>query len=325
MKRRLLIPGAALAGGALLWRGLHGPEPVPLRDRVVILTGASSGIGRAAAHAFAAEGARLALAARRGEALLSLAEELEDYGSPALAVPTDVRRDEDLAALVRRTLAAFGRLDVLVNNAGLSYGGPLPEQPPAQIRALLETNLYGPLRLTQMVLPVMLGQGAGHIVNVSSMAGQIAPPGMAAYAATRRALTFFSDALRRELDGTGIHVSTVLPTWTRTPMVQRLAEQALRGAGALPAGERVDMPEVPATAIVDAVRYRRRTVALGGPWMRSGYLSERLAPWLVDLYFRLGVDVAAFMAVARGLGAPASGGRGGRAEQRPHAQTPSPG
>jgi short-subunit dehydrogenase len=156
--------------------------------------------------------------------------------------------------------------------------------------------------LTQAILPVMLRQGAGHIVNVSSMAGGIAPPGMAAYAATRHGLIVFSDALRRELDGTGIYVSTVLPTWTRTPMIRDVAERAMRRSGAMRYGEIFDEAEVPAAAIVDAVRTRRREIQLGGRQMRGGYIGERLAGPLIDLYIRTMVDVPGFIEAVRGLG-----------------------
>jgi NAD(P)-dependent dehydrogenase (short-subunit alcohol dehydrogenase family) len=307
--RRMFWRGLLAVGGIGLWRLLRRREPVDLRGKVVIITGASSGIGRAAAHAFATAGAHVVLAARRADMLRNLAHELAVYGVRALAVPTDVRRDEDLHRLVSATLDAFGRIDVLVNNAGLSYGGPLPELPPDRVRALLEVNLYGPLRLAQLVLPVMLRQEAdasglaGHIVNVSSMAGQIPAPGMTVYAATRIGLTRFSDALRREVDRTGVRVSSVFPTWTRTPMADGVPESGLRASRTLLPAERFDEPEVPAAAIVDAVRFNRRAVPLGGLQMRAGYLGRRLAPGLVDLWWRLVVDIPAYIEAVRGLGA----------------------
>ncbi len=137
--------------------------------------------------------------------------------------------------------ARFGRIDVLVNNAGLSYGGRLEELDPARLRALGAVNLYGPLRLARAVIPLMMRKGgragefAGHIVNVSSVAGVLLAPGMSVYGATRRGIIAFSTALRRELRGTGIRVSTVLPAFTNTPMADRVGEDALARAGAIAA------------------------------------------------------------------------------------------
>ncbi len=322
----MLLTGG-VAAGSLAWRACRRRKPVNLRGKVVIITGASSGIGRAAAHAFAAEGAWLVLAARRADVLDEVRAELAVYDVPVLAVPTDVSRDDDLRRLVDETRRVCGRIDVLVNNAGLSYGGPLAELPPARVRALLAVNLYGPMRLTQMVLPVMLRQGpdrqgwAGHIVHVTSLAGQLPAPGMAVYAATRIGLTRFGDALRRELDGTGVRVSAVFPTWTRTPMADRVSEAQMRASRTLLSAEGFDEPEVPAAAIVDAVRRNRREVVLGGLQMRVGYILERLLPGLMDWYWRLIADAPMFIEAVRGLGAGAVDGP----EADFPTKTPSPG
>lgn len=270
------------AGGALVWQRASCRRAVPLRGRVAIVTGASSGIGRATAHAFARAGAAVVLAARREERLQAVATELSAYDAPMLVVPTDVSREDDLDALVARALACFGRIDVLVNNAGIAAGGPFETLPPARLEQLFQTNLYGPLRLTQRVLPTMLEQGSGHIVNVSSGTARSFWPGLAAYATTRAGLTVFSQTLRRELLGTGVRVSVVMPGWTRTAMFDARYERQLRRYGF-----RIDPPERPARAILDAVRYNRSTALLGGPLERGGYILDALAPWLLDRVWRL--------------------------------------
>ncbi len=299
--KRWLLAGALVGGALALVRSR--PQPLSLWGKVVVVTGASSGIGRAAARLFAAEGARVVLVARRADALAKTQYDLAQFGAPSLVVSADVTQDADLQRIVAETLHAFGRIDVLVNNAGLSYGGALHTINPQRIRDLIAVNLIGPIRLTQAVLPAMLAQGSGHIVNVSSMAGQVAAPGMAAYAATRRGLVAFGDALRRELAETGIGVSSVLPSFTRTAMTADVSEVGLRTSGGLLPLEQFDVPEVPARAIVDAVRFRRRDVVMGGPQIRCGYVWERIAPQLVDVWWRLFVDVPAWIEAVRDLGA----------------------
>ncbi len=280
----------------LFWR-----QPAVLRDRVVVITGASSGIGAAAAHAFAREEARVVLAARRAEKLREVAKALEPYGVEALVLPTDVTRSDDLRALVDDTVSAFGRIDVLVNNAGLAYGGHHESIDPERLYNLVHVNLYGPMRLVQCVLPIMRAQGSGHIVNVSSMSSQIVMPGQAAYTATRLGLVGFSVALRRELRGTGIRVSSVLPSFTSTSMTGAVDEEALHMA--LPFVRwQMDAPEVPARAIVDAVRGNRQIVYMGGVFMRLGAAVHRHMPGVFDLYLRWVVPVETYIQTMRRLG-----------------------
>jgi short-subunit dehydrogenase len=262
-------------------------RPVPLRDKVVIVTGASSGIGRATAEAFAAEGARVALAARRGGELEQLAAGLAARGAEALPVAVDVTRDADLERLVAEARRAFGRIDVLVNNAGVAKGGRLHELDAASLHATLNVNLHGTFRLTQLVLPHLIEQGSGHIVNVSSVAAYARLPSLSVYTATKAAIVAFSSALRRELAGTGVHVSAVLPGATRTAMIADALAAYERPGGDQPAALKPLMqmimgPEVPARAIVDAVRYRSREVLLGGPSVALVSLVEKLAPGLLD-------------------------------------------
>lgn len=297
MNRRHRWPfGAVRAGG--LFRG----RAADLTGKVVIITGASSGIGRAAAHAFAREGACVVLVARRAERLRAVADQLAEMGAAAWVMPADVTCDHDLEALVEHALGACGRIDILVNNAGLAFGGGHHALEPARLRRLVDTNVYGPLRLAQLVLPVMLRQGSGHIVNVSSMGGVIAPPGQAAYAATRTALISFSRALQRETAGTGVRVSVVMPTFVNTPMTRGVSEAAVKASGALASIERFDPPLAPAAAIVNAVRFDRREVLMGGLQLRLGAAVERIAPRLVDWFWRARVDTPAYIETVSRLG-----------------------
>ena len=265
-------------------------RPVPLRDKVVVITGASAGIGRAAAEAFAAEGARVVVAARRREELERLAGELGARGAVALPVAVDVRRDEDLRRLIDEARRAFGRIDVLVNNAGVAKGGRLYELEPEAIHETLDINLRGTFRLTQLVLPHMIAQGSGHIVNVSSVLAYSSVPSLSVYSATKSALLAFSRAVRRELTGTGVLVSVVLPGATRTAMMDAALRDWEEPSREQPAALKPLMalivaPEVPARAIVDAVRYRRSEVLMGGPPVALLSLLEKLAPGVLDAVF----------------------------------------
>jgi NADP-dependent 3-hydroxy acid dehydrogenase YdfG len=189
-----------------------------LDGAVVLVTGASSGIGAATARAASQAGARVALMARREDRVRRLADELGD----ALAVPGDVTAADDVAEAVRRTMEAFGRVDVLVNNAGQGLQATVEETSPEDFRALLELNLVAPLRMIQAVLPVMRRQGSGSIVNVSSGTTLGAEPGTGAYVASKIGLEKLSAITRAELAGDGIAVSTVIPFLTRTEFIDAI-------------------------------------------------------------------------------------------------------
>ncbi len=299
---------AAMAGvGIGLWQVAARSNPINLHGKVVIITGASAGIGRAAARAFAAQGASVVLVARRAEVLAEVAAELTRdftlHPEALLCIPADVTSAADLPRIIADTLRHFGRIDVLVNNAGLSLGGPLESQPEAAVRQIINVNLYGPIRLTQLALPVMLKQHSGHIVNVSSMMGILEPPGATIYTATRTALRGFSRALRRELAGTGVRVSTVFPGWVQTAMTDKLDRDKLRAANLLNPLITIDDPARPAQAIVEAVRFQRDEILMGGLHMTIGGRLVGLSTRLTDLYYRLFTDRTAALDVLRDLGA----------------------
>jgi NADP-dependent 3-hydroxy acid dehydrogenase YdfG len=201
-----------------------------LQGAVVAITGASAGIGRACAFAFARAGARLALVARRVERLSEVAAALP--GTEVLVVRGDVAVERDVRAFVDATVARFGRLDVLVNNAGFGYRGSVEATPDDAWRRLMDANFHGTVYGCQAAIPVMRKQGAGVIINVSSIVGHRAMPGGAAYAATKAAQVSLTEALRVELKDAGIAVCSVHPVGTTT----EFGEVADRESGGRTAG-----------------------------------------------------------------------------------------
>lgn len=281
--KRILIAGLA-AAAVHRWRR-HRPES--LRGKIVIITGASAGIGRVTAHAFAAEGAHVVLVARRADVLDAVRAELDRYRVPVMTIAADVSRDDDLQRVVETVEGGWGRIDVLINNAGLSLGGPLEAIDPAQIRRLIDLNLYGLVRLTQLALPGMKARRYGRIVNVSSVSGMAVPPGFQVYGATKAAVDAFGQSLRRELIGTGVRVHTIRPSWTPTDMIHELNGDALAAARLiLPPLMHMHEAETVARVIVDAVRRNHGEVIMGGPGFFAAGFSTLLAHNVVTAYFR---------------------------------------
>jgi 3-oxoacyl-[acyl-carrier protein] reductase len=191
--------------------------PGALAGKVAVVTGASGGIGSAAARAFAAEGCRVVLAARREPALQALAKDLEASGAEALVQRCDVRSWDSIQALGQATRRAFGRCDVLVNNAGVGIGGTTLDMAVEDLDETLEVNLRGPMLVAKALVPLM-GEG-GTVLNIASVAGKQGAPGLAAYCASKAGLRVASEALGRELAGRGIRVVCVNPGYVATPMV----------------------------------------------------------------------------------------------------------
>lgn len=187
-----------------------------LRGAAVVVTGASSGIGRATAIAFAKAGSSLVLAARREDRLSELADEISRHGGRAVPVPTDVTRTEDVAALVDATHEVFGGCDALVNNAGVPGGGPFLDASPERVDQVVRTNLLAVLSVTRAFLPSMIAAGHGHVVNVASIAGRVAVPGAAVYSAAKHGVVAFSEALDGEVAPRGVRVTAVNPGLVRT-------------------------------------------------------------------------------------------------------------
>ena len=193
-----------------------------LKNAAVLITGASSGIGEAAALAFAKRGARLALCARRTDRLQDVASRCRAAGAAEVTVRrADIGKAEEARAFVSGALRDFDSIDVLVNNAGVGWTGRLWEMPEDDVRQLVDTNLLGCVWTIQAALPAMIAARRGVIINISSVAGFRASPYSALYAATKHALTGLSHALRGELSGTGVKVCAVYPYITDTEFFTR--------------------------------------------------------------------------------------------------------
>ena len=182
-----------------------------LSRQVVAVTGASSGIGEATALACARAGASVSLAARRADRIEALAQRIGEEGGRALAVETDVGEESQARAFIERTHAELGRLDVLVNNAGVMLLGPIAGAPTEEWRRMIDANIYGVLYCTHAALPLMADQGSGHIINVSSVAGRHARAGSGVYNLTKFGVGAFSEALRQESVAMGVRVTLIEP------------------------------------------------------------------------------------------------------------------
>jgi NADP-dependent 3-hydroxy acid dehydrogenase YdfG len=198
-------------------KSLRGETPdMSVQDSVALVTGASAGIGEATARALAREGADVALAARRRERLEEIADDIEATSDvEALAVPTDVRDEAEVEAMVETTVETFGRLDVLVNNAGLGVGGDVEETTSEEYRLMMETNVDGVFFATQAAVP-HLRETNGNLVFVGSFAGQYPRPGNPMYAATKWWVRGFAHSVEGQIGPDGIGVSVVNPTEVRT-------------------------------------------------------------------------------------------------------------
>lgn len=262
-----------------------------LRDASIVITGASSGVGRATALAFARHGARIALAGRRETPLRELADECRARGGQAIAVPTDVTRAEVVDRLAQATARAFGSIKVWVNNAGVGAVGRFTETPIAAHRRVIETNLLGYVHGAHAALPHFFAQGHGVLINNISLGAWVPAPFAVAYAASKWGLRGFSESLEAELaDWPDIHVCDVFPSFMDTPGIRHGANYT--GRELKPAPPVYD-PRTTAEIIVGLARRPRRAVTVGLPARMAhlgGTVSPRLTGWTamraMQLYFR---------------------------------------
>jgi len=212
---------------------------IDLSNQVVAVTGASSGIGEATALACADAGAAVALAARRGERIEALAERIVADGGRAIAVAADVGVEAQAREFVQRAHAELGRLDVLVNNAGVMLLGPIAGAPTEEWRTMIHANVFGVLYCAHTALGLMAAQGSGHIVNVSSVAGRVARQGSGVYNLTKFGVGAFSESLRQEGVALGVRVTLIEPGAVATELAghnrpEVIEQMAKRFAGVTP-------------------------------------------------------------------------------------------
>jgi short-subunit dehydrogenase len=227
-----------------------------LRGKVVVITGASSGIGRAAAVQFARKGCRIVLTARRAESLQAVAAHCEHHRASTHVVIADMTRETDIERLVDETLARWGRIDVWVNNAGTTLFAPLEEGEFAAHRQVIETNLIGPMYAARLVIPIFRRQGSGTLINIGSVLSEVGQTFVPSYVISKFGLKGLTAALRAEFaDDERIHVCAVLPYAVDTPHFQEGGNQIGRRAHAM---QPIQEPERVAAAIVDTAAWPRR-------------------------------------------------------------------
>jgi NAD(P)-dependent dehydrogenase (short-subunit alcohol dehydrogenase family) len=259
------------------------------RDRTVLVTGASSGIGRATALAFADAGSNLVLVARRAQVLSKVAVEARKLGAQTLVAATDVTDPEAVAACFRKAVRRFGAVDVVVNNAGVLIPAKVVDLRTVDLQRMLDVNLIGALHVMQEAVKLMRRQGRGHIVNVGSLAGRRGYSPLGGYSATKFALVGLTEALRTELVGERINVSLVLPSVIDTPMATRIQDDPA-SADTWPAALTLP-PSWVVWSIFLALRFR--LAEIGVP--PGSALIEKLAalaPGTTDTLLRRATDAA---------------------------------
>lgn len=248
-----------------------------LKDKVVVITGASSGIGKACAEEFASRGANLVLAARQYVTLCEITQALEQkYNIRAVAVQADVSKEEDCELIIKQTLISFQKIDILINNAGLSMRALFNDLDLSVIRNLMDVNFWGTVYCTKFALPEIL-KSKGTVVGVSSIAGFRGLPGRTGYSASKFAMNGFIESLRTELLHTGVNVLLACPGFTASNIrVTALAKDGQsHGETSMEEGKMMSAEEV-ATIIADGVEKRKRTLIMTG--------QGKLAVWMNKLF-----------------------------------------
>jgi short-subunit dehydrogenase len=252
-----------------------------LMGMVVVLTGGSRGIGPIVAEALAKRGANITLVARSESGLQDVAKRLSDVGAEALVMPVDLRESSQREQLVADVQGKFGKVDVLINNAGLETEGAYVELSWASIRETIEVNLIAPMALTRLVLPKMLERGAGHIVNIASIAAKSGAPYAATYSGTKAGLAEWTRAMRLELAKTGVRFSTIFPGYVReVGMFAKFGLQPPWIVGSC-------APAQVAKAVVHAIQTGRAEQIINSRPLRYSFIINELSPKIGDWLMRV--------------------------------------
>ena len=252
------------------------------KNKVVIITGASSGIGKACAEEFARRGANLVLAARQYVTLCGITADLEErFGNKALAVQADVSSEEDCKSLIQQTITTFGKIDILVNNAGLSMRALFNDADLSVLKNLMDVNFWGTVYCTKYALPEIL-KTKGSIVGVSSIAGYRGLPGRTGYSASKFAMNGFMESLRTELLNTGVHVMVACPGFTASNIrVAALSSDGQAHGETSMEEAKMMTAEAVAGVIVDGIAARKRTLVMTGQGKLTVWINK-LLPGLAD-------------------------------------------
>ena len=247
------------------------------KNKVVVITGASSGIGEASAIQFAKKRANVVLVARRKEKLLQVEKKISKLNAKNTIYPCDVSNKSQVKKMTSTILNEFGRVDVLVNNAGFVIYGRVNELSIEEIESQMETNYFGMIYCTKNLLPQMLEQKSGHIVNVASVGASFGVPGIASYCATKYAMLGFSEGLKHELYGTGVGVTVVSPIMVRTNLFDHPSFENFRKRAT---GISLT-PEAVARAIVKAANSSRLEIVVPSV-VRAGIWAKHTFPYLIN-------------------------------------------
>jgi NAD(P)-dependent dehydrogenase (short-subunit alcohol dehydrogenase family) len=248
------------------------------QDKVVIITGAGSGLGEQLALGLLEEGASLVLAGRRADKIAAVAARAADPAR-ALAVPTDVGAYAELQQLVKAALGRYGRIDVLVNNAGVNYGGALEDMTPEEVDYTVRVNLLAPIYLTQLALPHLHKRPEAMIVNVMSLAGLVPVPFQSIYAAGKSGLGSFTRVMQHELRGSSVHMLAAWPGGVDTEMMTDEIKEKLKDMGNGPA---IIPAALAARRLLDAMHRRRKSVLIAGAKDRFILFVSNWLPFLLD-------------------------------------------
>ncbi|TSD66905.1 SDR family oxidoreductase [Inquilinus sp. KBS0705] len=259
-----------------------------LKDKTVVITGASSGIGKALAIQFAQQGANLVLAARQYVTLCEIAQDIEkQHDVKALAVQCDVSIEEDCAHLIQQATATFGKIDILINNAGISMRALFKDTDIKVLKSLMDVNFWGTVYCTKYALPHII-QTKGSIVGVSSIAGYKGLPGRSGYSASKFAMNGFLDALRVENLKTGVHVMVACPGFTASNIRNTALDKngTQQGESTLEEDKMMTAEQV-ATIIVKGVENRERTLIMTGQGKLTVFLNKFLPAFLDSQVYKV--------------------------------------